>query len=404
MNEYTKYWVWFQQSVGYATAKVNTVRNFYGSIKEFYQSGLKEWTLCGCFGKRELNRMETFSLQDAQNIIDKCTKLDYKIIAIDEAEYPQRLSEIFNPPAVLYISGNLPPIDHCLCIGMVGTRQMTPSGKRSAFNFAANLANAGAVIVSGGALGIDSASHLGALQSGGVTVCVLGCGINSNYLMKNAQMRGQISACGGAVISEYAPDSRATKFTFPQRNRIISGLSQGVLVVEAGEKSGALITADFALEQNRDVFAIPGDITNATSFGTNNLIKQGAKPVTSYTEILDEYSGDFAAALPQKVFNDADIPPIPVSPPHNGTVCHKVSSVNVAQKADTVSQKPKKANTDSLSENARAIYEIIYSMPSSTDDIISKTGLPVNKVMQALTELELFTIAERRTGRKYYPI
>ncbi|HHZ05697.1 MAG TPA: DNA-protecting protein DprA [Clostridiales bacterium] len=403
MSEYTRYWIWLQQSIGYANAKVRTILKFYPTIKDFYDGGRQEWILCGCFTKKEINNLEAYSLAQAQNIIDKCDKLDYKIIAIDDELYPRRLLEIFTPPTVLYVSGTLPLIDTSLCIAMVGTRNMTPSGKRSAFTIAANLSQSGVVVVSGGAVGVDSASHRGVLQANGVTVCVLGCGINHNYLSANAPMRKQITL-NGAVISEYPPDTPPTRYTFPMRNRIISGLCQGTLVVEAGEKSGALITADFALEQNRDVFAIPGDITNATCFGTNNLIKQGAKPVTTYTDILEEYSGEFT--IPQNItLADGDnIPYIPTAKKKQSIHVNKPSPLQPRIEKGDKSNTRLRADVSQLSDNAQKIYNYIYNSPCNIDDIINETGLPVSVALSALTELELFQIIERRTGRMYHAL
>lgn len=388
MNQYTKYWVWLQQSLGYASAKVRTVLRFYPTVKEFYDGGEKEWILCGCFSKTEFNRLSSNTLEQAQEVVDCCENLGYQILTLEEEAYPKRLKEIYNPPAVLYVKGCLPPIDRQLCIAMVGTRNATPEGIKTAFHLSAGLSKAGVTVVSGGALGIDSASHRGVLQSGGKTVCVLGCGINYNYLMTNAQLRKQI-ADNGAVISEYPPNTSPQKQFFPMRNRIISGLSQGTLVVEAGEKSGALITADFALEQNRDVFAVPGSITHAACFGTNYLIKQGAIPVTGYADVLAEYEGVDGTQ------SSSNVPPsIPNFPRQAKANMHSPNKQNTLQEKDV----------SSFSQEAQRVYQLIYSHPINIDDIIVKTGLPVSKVMQSLTELELTQIIERKSGRMYHPI
>lgn len=404
MNEYSKYWVWLQHCLGYGAAKVRTVMKFYPSVKDFYDAGEHEWVLCGCFTRGELNNLSNFTIGQAQEIIDRCISLDYTVLTIDEKGYPKNLLEIYNPPAVLYIKGNLPDVDNILSIAMVGTRNATAGGRKAAFTIAAQLSKAGVIVVSGGALGIDCASHKGVLQADGTTICVLGCGINYNYLMTNAQMRSQI-AINGAVVSEYPPDTPPSKHSFPMRNRIISGLCKGTLVVEAGEKSGALITARFAAEQNRDVFAVPGDITNATCFGTNSLIRQGVKPILSYKDILEEYENTYYCDIKDDSFEKMDIPDIPCSYIKNKNSNGNIKSSNTYNLNKNAEVKNKeKRNLSEFSGNAQIIYNVIYENPSSIDDIILKTGLPVSKVMQSLTELELSEAVERKSGRMYFSV
>lgn len=212
-----------------------------------------------------------------------------KIIKKNSKEYPIILKEITNTPKQLYVRGQLPKNDS-LNFAIVGTRAATEYGKALAFKIAQELSEIGFTIISGLALGIDAQAHRGALEGGGKTIAVLGSGINDDSIFpkENLKLAQKIIASGGAVISEYEPESGPEIWYFPERNRIISGLSLGVLVVEAPEKSGALITARMALEQNREVFAIPGSIFQKNSLGTNRLIKDGAKMVTSVDDILEE--------------------------------------------------------------------------------------------------------------------
>ncbi|MBQ1991695.1 MAG: DNA-processing protein DprA [Clostridia bacterium] len=416
MTDTLKYWVWLQACLGYANPKVNTVRKFYPSVVDFYEGGKQEWLLCGCFTKSEMNNFSTFTLEQAQQIIDKCNELGYKMYTMDMKEYPNQLKEIYDPPAVLYVNGNLPDVDNILSIGIVGTRNATVVGKKLAYSIGYDLSKSGVVVVSGGALGIDSSSHNGALMAGGITVCVLGCGINYNYLMSNAQMRSNIAQTG-AVVSEYPPDTAPQKYSFPKRNRIISALSQGVLVVEAGEKSGALITATTALSQNKDIFAIPGDITNAVAFGTNQLIKQGAKAVTNAQEIIEEYTNKYTLTinepLPIDKISDNIVDSIPNGRKRAVSVNQIVSEKNNSITADNkdkpitdsyTDNKLSKKVLDDISDNAQAIYDIVYENPSTVDDIIIKTNLPVWAIMQACTELELEEAITRKSGGIYYPV
>ena len=201
--------------------------------------------------------------------------------------YPALLSEIYDPPALLYCKGDLKK-DEC-CIGIVGTRKVSAYGKQVTENFSSKLEESGLIIVSGMALGVDSFAHSTVLKSKGRTIAVLGTGIDdkSIYPRSNYYLSKKIVSEGGAVISEFPIGTLPLRYNFPQRNRIISGLSLGVLVIEAGERSGALITASCALDQNRDVFAVPGNIYSTVSIGPNNLIKQGAKLVSNADEILE---------------------------------------------------------------------------------------------------------------------
>lgn len=217
------------------------------------------------------------------------TKDKIEIIKKSSRDYPKILKEIHNAPKQLYVRGNLPK-DHNLNFAIVGTRSASDYGKTLAFKIARELAELEFNIVSGLALGIDTQAHLGALEGKGKTTAVMGSAIDDNsiYPSENLNLVKKIISSGGAVISEYEPGTKSEIWFFPERNRIIAGLSQGVLVVEAPEKSGALITARVALEQNREVFAVPGSIFSKNSIGANNLIKSGAKMVTTIDDILEE--------------------------------------------------------------------------------------------------------------------
>lgn len=216
-------------------------------------------------------------------------------ISIDSNEYPEKLRNIYDPPLKLYVLGNKELLKQ-KNIAIVGTRNATDYGKMVAFKISKELSEYGINIISGLAVGIDEYAHLGNLQIQkvvaesviGKTIAVLGSGIDNIYPKENTEIARKIVQTGGCIVSEYPCGTKSNKLHFPQRNRVISGLSSGVLVVEAKERSGSLITADFALEQGKEVFAVPGNILNLTSDGTNNLIKQGAKLVTSYIDIIEE--------------------------------------------------------------------------------------------------------------------
>jgi DNA processing protein len=224
--------------------------------------------------------------QEVKKIIEICSKKNINILPICHDEYPEMLKYIPDPPLVLYVTGNIPKAN---AVAIVGSRKASGYGVDTAFKIASELALSDIVIVSGMARGIDTAAHSGALDAGGKTVAVLGCGVDVVYPPENRNLMERILK-SGAVISEYPPGIPPSTFNFPARNRIISGMSLGTLVVEAGLKSGSLITANCALEQGRDVFSIPGNITNYNSMGTNRLIKDGAKIVLDSDDILEELS------------------------------------------------------------------------------------------------------------------
>lgn len=239
-------------------------------------------------------------LSIVKTMFHKPERIEYPSIHIDDEQYPPQLREISQPPKVLHIRGHIPK--HGPMIAVVGTRHCTPYGRRAIDSIVRGLVRAGVVIVSGMANGIDTQAHKAALEAGGETIAVLGSGIDESvlYPQGNKMLAREIEK-HGAVISEFDPYAKSETYYFPQRNRIISGLSLGVLVVEAREKSGALITSNFALEQNREVFAVPGSIHAETSVGPNNLIKQGAKCVTCAEDLLEELAipiGEETARMP----------------------------------------------------------------------------------------------------------
>lgn len=366
MTNTAKYYLWMTLALGYASPKPKAIRSLYSSVEEFYSGGEAEWRLSGVLNQKDITALSSTPLSKALDVIARCNALGITVLCFDDVDYPEKLYEIYDPPPILYVKGRLPDFAHRLTVAMVGTRKATVYGKMTSHLISGSLAKVGAIIVSGGAVGVDSCSHIGALEAGGTTVCVLGCGINYPYLMENKRLRSDIAATG-ALISAYPPDYPSSKFTFPERNRIISGLSDGVVVIEAGVKSGSLITARLAMEQGRDVFAVMGNITSPYSQGTNALIKDGAVPVTDFTDITGYY--------PQyRIEAGADnlIIPEPV----------------------------RKTDID-VSDTAKKVYEIITAEPVHIDSIISASGLPANIVLQSITELEMEDLIAAEKGRMY---
>ena len=213
-------------------------------------------------------------------------------ITIHHDNYPIKLKNIYDPPKKLYVLGDYKILND-FSIGIVGTRRCTRYGKNIAKSFSYNLAKCGINIISGMAIGIDTSAHIGTIMGKGKTIAILGSGFKHIYPKENMDLLNKIIETGGAIVTEYQEDEYPLPEHFPKRNRIISGLSDGIVVVEAGKRSGSLITVDFALDQGKEVFAVPGDINSKTSKGTNNLIQDGAKLVTNILDILEEYQSRY---------------------------------------------------------------------------------------------------------------
>ncbi len=260
---------------------------YLGSPEEILMASRQRLTAIYGIGEKIADKIISLKKESIGKELDLAKKLGLKIITIEDDDYPINLKNIFDPPIVLYLKGKLKPEDS-FAIGLIGSRRASFYGLSQAEGFSSELATHGFTIVSGMARGIDTYSHRGALKSGGRTIAIIGSGFNYLYPAENKKLAEEISE-NGAVISEFSLDTKPLPQNFPRRNRLISGMSLGILVVEAARNSGALITADFALEQNREVFAIPGKIDSPTSFGTNELIKQGAKLTSNVFDILEEF-------------------------------------------------------------------------------------------------------------------
>lgn len=376
------YWLWLQHCLGAGSSKPARILEVYPEIRAFYEAGRESWLLDGCFSQKEIYRMSSWTLGEAAASLEFALKTGETVITPDDGEYPELLRQIPAYPCALYVKGMIPDLDSRPPIAVVGTRRATATGRTAARSIAFGLAKKGSVVVSGGAVGIDTAAHKGALQAGGKTICVLGCGINADYLMANASLRDVI-AQNGALVSEYPPDTQAMSSNFPIRNRIISGLAVGTLVVEAAFRSGSLITSNYAAEQGRDVFAVPADILNPVSEGVNRLIRDGAKPVCRAEDILEEYSGRYA----EKIILDG------------GASDDMISRNDEPRPEKPVPAVPPKPQD--LSEDAGAVYAALTAAPAHISALGEKTGLPAPRLLSALTELELNGSVQPYSGGRY---
>ncbi len=325
---------------------------------------------------------------DADRVYERCQKLGVNVVAFGNPQYPSLLRIASDSPVVIFVRGRFEPRD-LHAIGIVGSRKCSMYGLEQAERFGHQLAESGVTVMSGGARGVDTSAHKGAIKtSNGRTVAVLGCGVDIAYPPENADLFARIvDDDRGAVVSEFPPGTPPSAENFPRRNRIISGLSRGVVVIEADVRSGALITARQCVEDhNRQVFAVPGRVDNPTSAGPHKLIREGATLVTCAADILE-------ALTPLPDLNHAIDAPLEiygaVPYPNNVVVIHPKSKV------------PEPDPAASLTGDRRTVYEAIMLESTSPDDVVSRTGLEVQVVMRELTMLSMVGLVKRVAGNSY---
>jgi len=288
MNRDNKYWLGFSYIKGLGASKIKHISKYFQSMKNAWQADFKD------FKKINFRNIDIYNIINQRNAIDpitleeNLTKLNIGYLTLADEHYPVLLREIFSPPPILYIKGAIPQNNH-LALSVVGTRKTSVYGRHVTPQLIKPVAENGIIIVSGLALGIDTIAHQSCLDGGGQTIAVLGCGLDKIYPATNYKLAEKIITSNGCIISEYPPGTEPFRQHFPARNRIIAGLSKATLIIEGDYKSGSMITAKFALESNRDVLAIPGNITNNTARGTNQLIKKGAYLIEDYKDILELY-------------------------------------------------------------------------------------------------------------------
>lgn len=364
-EEGIKDWLILNMIPGVGSSTFQRLIKFFGSPSLVLGASLKE-----------LAMVRGITPAVCQSIVDNRTKIkideelrliekhNCRVITIEDQAYPQNLKAIHDPPPLLYVKGELTDSDSN-SIAIVGTRNATSYGKMATEKLSSQLVSRGITVISGLAHGIDTYAHRGALDSGGRTIAVLGNGLDIIYPLENAKLFEEI-VNSGAVISELPMGTQPRGAIFPQRNRIISGISLGTLVIEASKRSGALITADLALEQGREVFAVPGQIFSEESKGTNWLIKQGAKLVDSVEDILEE--------LPSSSFSQTF--------------------------EDNIKTEDMRIESQ-LSDDEKTVWNVISSSPIHIDDISKRSNLPVFKVCSVLVMLELKGLVQQLSGKMF---
>jgi DNA processing protein len=352
-----KYWIGFNLVRGIGSARMRLLLDFFGDIAIAWQAPGEALREAGLSPKITAALVQLRRDVDLDQVWERIQKLGITVLTWEDEAYPRMLKEIDQPPPVLYFKGSITPADDW-AVAIVGTRRVTPYGRQVTEEVALNLAQHGITIISGLARGVDAIAHQAALDAGGRTIAILGSGVDCIYPPENRRLAEAVIA-QGAVASDYAPGTQPDAANFPPRNRIISGLSRAVIVVEAGETSGALITASFAVDQGRDVFAVPGSIFAPQSKGTNRLIQQGAQPLLA----------------PQAILEALDM-----------------VQVNEQREARTV--------LPADATEAR-LYAILGREPLHVDEIRLQAELPIEKVSAALAMMELKGLVRQVGGMQY---
>ncbi len=359
------YWVAFSLVRGIGAVRTRLLIDFFGSLKTAWEASRADWVEAGISPKLADRIQEVRSQKDLEKMDSWLGSQDIRVCTWMDAEYPLLLKEIDQPPPVLYIRGSITKQDE-ESFAIVGTRRVTVYGKQVAREAAEFLAGNRVTVVSGLARGVDGIAHQAALQCGGRTLAVLGCGVEQIYPPEHRKLAEEIIS-QGALISDYPPGTKPEAINFPPRNRIISGLSKAVLVVEAGESSGALITAGFAADQGRDVFAVPGNIYSAQSRGTNRLLEKGAIPFLDCKTLMEHVDS------------------------HNALSAVQGSSSSAGGSAASSSNEVESVILQALANGA-----VLHA-----DDLAEITGLRIDKIIAALTMLELKVLVLKHSDMTY---
>ncbi|MBV6394784.1 MAG: hypothetical protein HFACDABA_00352 [Anaerolineales bacterium] len=355
-----QYWIGFNLIKGIGAVRMRALMSYFDSLEEAWSAPQEQLQEAGLSPKVAETVVKLRASVDLNRVVENIEKQNINVLTWEDELYPPRLREIEQPPPVLYTRGDITMEDH-FAVAIVGTRRITPYGRQITEELASFLAGQGITVVSGLARGVDAVAHSAALKAGGRTIGVLGSGVDKIYPPEHTQMAGKMMT-QGAVISDYAVGTPPDSSNFPPRNRIISGLSMASVVIEAGETSGALITAEFAAEQGREIFAVPGSILAPQSKGTNKLIQNGAHPLLTPQDLMQALNltraGEFKAARKA----------IPV---------------------------------DALEAQ---LLDALSAEPTHVDEIRNSTGLPIEKVSATLTLMELKGMVRQVGGMNYIAI
>jgi DNA processing protein len=355
-----RYWVGFNLVKGIGAVRFQALRDHFGDLAIAWQAPQEALQAAGLGPKLAGRVAQIRASVDLEKYMARVSAQGIHILTWEDEFYPARLNDIDQPPPVLYVRGALTN-DDVWAVAVVGTRRVSAYGRQVAEELAAYLANNGVTVISGLARGVDAIAHQSALKAGGRTIAVLGCGVDRIYPPEHAQLAARIIT-SGAILSDYAPGTEPDAANFPPRNRIISGMAMATVVVEAGETSGALITAQFAVDQGREVFAVPGSILSAQSRGTNRLIAQGAHPMLTARDLLDVLNL-------RRVTEQREV--------------RKILPGN---------------------EIEAKLLSVLTQDPLHMDDIRNQTGLPIERVSATLVMMELKGLVRQVGGMNYVAI
>ena len=405
-----RYWLWLATREGIGLRKMHLLLRQFSTPEQVWLAD--ETALRQVEGLGKAPSLEDKKLDGADKILNDCFQKDIQVITMQDAAYPERLRNLDDAPLVLYCRGSMPDFDALPVIAMVGTRKASGYGMMQAKTLGFQIGRMGGLVISGGAYGIDTMALKGALSAGGPVAAVLGCGADIVYPASNTGLFRDICA-HGCLLSEYPPGTPALGAHFPVRNRILSGLALGVLVVEAPRRSGALITANHALEQGRDVFTLPANVGSPTCEGNLQLLKDGAILVEEGWDVMREY----VHLYPDKIVRRSRPIPMTLTAQEQAQQTRETERAerSVAEKPSArekddkkVIDKPQKRHyidlhglLDTLSADERAAAECLQEGPAHVDEIIDKTQIAAGRILAALTLLELKGYVTRLPGRRF---
>lgn len=400
-----KHWIWLTQRKGLAGQNAVRVLEHFGSPEQVHAADEEAYAQVGGLSQVTIQSLMDKSLAQADKVLGDCDRLGIHLITLQDAVYPERLKAIRQPPMVLYWKGKQIAFDEEAAVAMVGTRAATPYGVQAAAKLSAELTRNGVLIISGIAQGIDAAAVRGALKMGGPVVSVLGGGIDVIYPKYHKDLYEDVAAVG-ALISEYPPGTEPKGSNFPIRNRIISGLAVGVVAVESGRYGGTLLTVNHALEEGREVFAVPGPLDAPQSEGTNRLIQEGAKLILSADDILCEFADQFPGKLrpgwdafasreaEAQRLEGAAIVPERREParPKEKPAREERSEMPVLRWADC---------RDKLTDDQRELLLALDGGAAVADDLVERTQIPARRVMSAMTLLQIQGYVAEESGKRF---
>ena len=411
-----KYWLWLTGRRGLGNAGALRVLDHFVTPERAFYADPEEYALVEDLTPAARRALLDKDTGGAERILEDCARLDLRIMTLQDADYPERLRQLPDPPLALYIRGRTFAFDEEAAVCMVGAREATPYGIGSAGRLGLELARGGALVVSGMAQGIDTASVQGALKGGGPVVSVLGGGVDVPYPRENRWLYEDVAAAG-ALISEYPPGTEHRGEHFPVRNRLISGLSLGVVAVECARFSGTMKTIEHAMDQDRDIFAVPGNIDAPRSEGPNWLLRQGARPVTCAQDILEEYWLRF----PQKLARSAPLPPEAAQqrleqlrsrkgPEETGPEEEREEApASASPREDGASDLERVPQGEQRSRFTDDQLTLLRAMagrrkPSTADELVEETQIPARRVLSALTMLQVDGAVREHPGKRFSPL